>query len=746
MNGPLPLLGLFLQEYPGNLAYHLVLLFFILAVIVTTAMIGRNSRYLYTRQMRQGLLILFGIQMAMLLGAVIAWAARLDARLILPPLDRCITAASLVWISWMWLQIQPEKRITVAAVVLSALLVVLLGVTLALWLPLMNNGTFNSTWLAPVWNGLTALLCAGAAGFIFRKRHFQWYFGFVMFLLALAGSLLQFTPAGKVGDYPGFIRFGLLAAFPLLLFTAQRLFPPPLNEITKAQALLYGDRRRYSAELSTLQDWLQAASHTTSAGIHPVIARAAAKTLLADFCYLLPLPGEGNNLVFLCGFDTAHEKALPGVSKPQSVFPAITAAVNQAEPLIKNTGPAPDLELDNLADLAGLRTAASMLYIPLSYADSNWGGLLFLTTRTNRSWSTEDITFGQGISQPILELLSSTGKTASNKEVLTDKGQKEYQDLEAAFQQVLLQLSELEQEMDTIQLDALAGFSEEGEEQAVSQELQLALTEMGHMQDQLTEAQQKLANLEISKLDTTPASQLNKAAFDRNSRKILDTLDSLKGKTDLLITGSTGDLTPVQLKFLSQVKNDSDRIQLLVEDLFSIEPLDSQLSFELVEVIDLAVAETRSDFQAKNCSLHLNVEKNIPSIAGIPEPFKRILCQLIHNAIAASQPGGMVQLDARLDQAEGQQILLVEVTDSGEGILPEDLDKVFLAPENGDEIQVSGLGDFPADLHVTRSLVESLSGEISVESAEGEGTTFHISLPVDFARQGFVKDADEDQG
>lgn len=746
MNGPLPFLGLFLQEYPGNLTYHLILLFFILAVIVTTAMIGRNSRYLYTRQMRLGLQILFGIQMAMLLGAVIAWAARLDARLILPPLDRCITAGSLVWISWLWLQVQPEKRITVAAVVLSTLLVVLLGVTLVLWPPLMKNGTFNSTWLAAVWNGLTALLCAGAAGFIIRKRHFQWYFGFVMFLLVLASSLLQFTPAGKVGDYPGFIRFGLLAAFPLLLFTAQRLFPPPLNEITKAQALLYGDRRRYSAELSTLQDWLQAASHTCAADIHPVIARAAAKTLLADFCYLLPLPGEGNHLVFLCGFDTAHEKELPGVSKSQSAFPAIIAAVNLAEPLIKNTGPAPDLELDNLADLAGLRTAASMLYIPLANANSNWGGLLFLTTRNNRAWSNEDITFGQGISQLILDLLNSTGKKASNKEEQTDIGQKEYQDLEAAFQQVLLQLSEFEQEMDTIQLDALAGFSEDGEDQAVGQELQLALTEMGHMQDQLTEAHQKLADLETNKLDTSPASQLNKEAFNRNSRKILDTLDSLKGKTDLLITGAAGGLTPVQLKFLSQVKNDSDRIQLLIEDLFSNAMEDSQSAFDLVEVIDLAVAETRTDFQAKNCSLYLNVDKTIPSIAGSSEPFKRILCQLMHNAIAASQPGGMVQLDARLDMAEDQQILLVEVTDSGEGILPEDLDKVFLAPDNGEDIQVSGLGDFPADLQVTRSLVESLGGEISVESAVGEGTTFHISLPVDFAGQGFVKDADEDQG
>ncbi|MEL7644263.1 MAG: ATP-binding protein, partial [bacterium] len=186
--------------------------------------------------------------------------------------------------------------------------------------------------------------------------------------------------------------------------------------------------------------------------------------------------------------------------------------------------------------------------------------------------------------------------------------------------------------------------------------------------------------------------------------------------------------------------------QLLIEDLFSNAMEDSQSAFDLVEVIDLAVAETRTDFQAKNCSLYLNVDKTIPSIAGSSEPFKRILCQLMHNAITASQPGGMVQLDVRLDMAEDQQILLVEVTDSGEGILPEDLDKVFLAPDNGEDIQVSGLGDFPADLQVTRSLVESLGGEISIESAVGEGTTFHISLPVDFAGQGFVKDADEDQG
>lgn len=252
MNGPLPLLGLFLQEYPGNLAYHLVLLFLILAVYFTTSMIGRNSRYLFTRQMRAGLLILFGIQLIMLLGSVIVWAAQLDTRLVLPALDRFIIASSLVWISWLWLQVQPAMRITQAAVIISALLGILWGITLVLWHPEMETETFNSTWIAAAWNGLTALLCVGAAVLIIRKRHFQWYFGFVMILLLLAGSLLQFTPAGKIGDHPGFIRFGLLAAFPLLLFTAQRLFPPPLNEITKEQTRLYGDRRRYSAELSTL--------------------------------------------------------------------------------------------------------------------------------------------------------------------------------------------------------------------------------------------------------------------------------------------------------------------------------------------------------------------------------------------------------------------------------------------------------------------------------------------------------------
>lgn len=455
--------------------------------------------------------------------------------------------------------------------------------------------------------------------------------------------------------------------------------------------------------------------------------------MLADFCYLVPLPGEGDSLIFLCGFDTAHEVELPGVSKPQSAFPTLSAAVRMAEPLINNTRTAPDLELDNLADLAGLRNPASMLYIPLANADLNWGGLLFLTTRNDRAWTTQDTTFGQGISQPVLELLKGIEKKSSSEEEHTSTLQKEYLDLEAAFQQVLLQLSELEQETGAVQLEVPDDVIAYGEDQAVGQELQLALAEMGHMQDQLTEARQKLASMEALGPDNTSASQVNQEVFARDTRKIQDTLDSLKGKADLLITGSAGELTPVQLKFINQVKNDTDRIQLLLEDLFSSGKQGGLSAFDLVEVIDLAMAEIRSDFQAKNCSLHLSIDEAIPLISGSPETFKRILSQLVHNAVMASQPGGAVQLDVRLNPADEQQTLLVKVTDSGAGILPEDLEKVFSEPENGEEIQISGLGDSPGDLQVTHSLVESLGGSISAHSAKGEGTTFVGSIPIVFA-------------
>lgn len=750
MNGPLPLFSLFLQQFPGNLAYHLVFLFLILAVFFTTFIIGRNSRYLYIREMRTGLLVLLGTQLIMLLGAAVVGVFQLDARAVLPVLDRFIVAASVVWAAWLWTAVQPSKRSFLAAGILSAVLGILWLVTQVLWLPWMEKVEFNAAWMAAAWNGIIALLSCAAAFFLFRTRQFQWYFGFTMFLFMLAGSLLQFTAAGNTGDYPGFIRFGLLAALPLLLFNTQRLFPPPLNEITKEQARLYGDRRRFSAELTTLQDWLLAARPTPPADMHSTIARAAAKTFLADFCFFLPFPGEGQNLIFLCGYDAAHDKELPGQSKPQSAYPTLSAAVRLAEPLMNNPGISPDLELDNLADMAGLRNPASMLYIPLANAETNLGGLLLLTTRKNRAWTREDTAYGGGISQPILELLKSMDQKSSLAKEPASTLQKEYQDLEAAFQQVLLQLSELEQEAEAIQQEVPAGFGIYSEDQAVDQELQLALAEMGHMQDQLTETRQKLASLENPASPGTGSSMLDQEAIAWNTRKILETLDSLEGKADVLVSGAAGELTPVQIKFINQVKNDSEQIKILLEDLKRfVNPLgqDDRLThFDLSQVVDMAVTETRPDFSAKNCSLHLNADSNVPLIAGDQETFKRILSQLLHNAVAASQPGGIIQLEAALETMEEQQTLLLKVTDSGTGILPDDLEKVFSVPESCEEFQIAGLGDSPSDLQVTYSLVESLGGNITADSADGEGTTFVVSLPVFFAGQDLLNGNNEDQG
>jgi len=765
MSGLLNHLGQFLQHYPGNLTYHLVILFLILAVYLAAGLINKHSRYLFTKQMRAGLLVLFGAQLVMLLVALITQSAQLDSRLLMPATDRFVIGISLVWIAWLWISVHPARRINLTAIIVTGLLAAFWVVTLIIWIPSADQSDFNASGLAAVWNGLLAFLALAAAIFLFRTRQFQWHAGFAMFVLILIFSLLQFTSAGLVGDYPGFIRFGLLAAFPLLMIVIQRLFPPPLNEITKDQVRLYGDRRRFSAELQTLQDWLNAANQSSYQALPSAIAKAAAQTMLADFCYLLPLPKEQDNLIFLCGYDSALEKELPGFSRPQTIFPTLSAAVRLAEPFINNVQPTPDLELDSLADLVGLRNAASLLYIPLAASDTNWGGMLFLTTRTERAWTEVDTAYGYGISKSILDLLKKAEFTYRDNENQLKAMQKELADMETAFQQVLLELNEYEtiavpggiaELADGFLLDAESSqqavpvdFIELGEDQAVGQELQLALTEMGHLQEQLTEARERLVNLEAPDQETLNVNHANQEVIALTTRKLELALNSLSGKTDLLLSETAGDLNPVQGKFLQQIKSDTDRIQVLLEEIFRFSGpvgiLQANAIFDLPEIIDQAVAESSNVLIEKNCSVQMEVERTLPLITGNQEIFSRIISQLVHNAVTASLPNGTVRLDAGMVERAGEQVLQLKVTDSGTGVSPEDFESVFSPSESDTEPNIEGLGDSPNDLHVTRSLVDSIGGSIIIESAEGEGTTFLVTIPLTFSDQQSMEINDEDQ-
>jgi PAS domain S-box-containing protein len=134
---------------------------------------------------------------------------------------------------------------------------------------------------------------------------------------------------------------------------------------------------------------------------------------------------------------------------------------------------------------------------------------------------------------------------------------------------------------------------------------------------------------------------------------------------------------------------------------------------------------------AAGCGLELTVE----SVAGLPpvdvDPYRlqQVLSNLLGNAMKFTPAGGRVLLAARLDEQESADALPAvrfAVSDTGPGIVPEDLPHIFdwlwQAPRGGRE--GAGLG-----LAIARGLIEIHGGRLSVETAPGQGTTFWFSVP-----------------
>src|SRR5262249_40802734 len=136
-------------------------------------------------------------------------------------------------------------------------------------------------------------------------------------------------------------------------------------------------------------------------------------------------------------------------------------------------------------------------------------------------------------------------------------------------------------------------------------------------------------------------------------------------------------------------------------------------------------AEARPRAENRHLELLIDAADDLPPVAADPARLSQALSNLLDNALTYTPPGGTIRLSARV--TEGGQMRL-SVSDTGPGIPPEYLPRVFdrffrvpgqSAPSG------TGLG-----LAIVREVVASMGGTTRCESRPGEGTTFHLDLPV----------------
>ena len=220
-----------LNSDTGNLAYNLVLSFSLAgALFFAVAAVQRNNSPAVRRTI-VGLSLLLVLRLALFVASGLVWQGVLDGVIWLPLLGRAITLLSLVLITWLWAFDEPSPAGDTAAFLLG--LLVLTGAILGgvWWSGQTFSGNFNHTTTDRlVQMAAIAILALGILALLLRRPE-GWVFGLVMESLLFAGHVIYLVTPADIYDYPTVIRLFQMAAYPFLLFLAQRLYPSGSAEV-----------------------------------------------------------------------------------------------------------------------------------------------------------------------------------------------------------------------------------------------------------------------------------------------------------------------------------------------------------------------------------------------------------------------------------------------------------------------------------------------------------------------------------
>lgn len=190
--------------------------------------------------------------------------------------------------------------------------------------------------------------------------------------------------------------------------------------------------------------------------------------------------------------------------------------------------------------------------------------------------------------------------------------------------------------------------------------------------------------------------------------------------------------TEAEARYLSSAKRELAHLSRLVDDLFELARIDAgvlQLTMEAASLHDL-ISDTISSFkpQADNRGIRLvgEVSGDVDPVLANPPRLQRVLHNLVSNALRHTPADGTVALRAAPQGGE----VRVEVSDTGEGIAPEDLPRVFERSFRAEGSRSRGTDDPGAGLGlaIARGLVEAHGGTIDVESEPDRGSRFRFTL------------------
>lgn len=251
---------------------------------------------------------------------------------------------------------------------------------------------------------------------------------------------------------------------------------------------------------------------------------------------------------------------------------------------------------------------------------------------------------------------------------------------------------------------------------------------LNHLSKLVNHLEESIA--ELRKLD-----QIKSEFVAVASHELRTPLTAIKNAVQLLLTEKTGTLNEHQKKFLTMAEKNINRLINILNDLLNLSRIEAgKMVLKLEElylqnILELIYYSFQPQAEEKSIQLKLDLPPQPIMVYGDKEKVEQILSNLMSNALKFTPENGEIIISAK-PFADEEGMVAISVKDTGIGIPPDHLDKIFekfYQVENSLQRSHGGTG---LGLAISKGLVEAQKGKIFVESELGKGSTFTFTLPL----------------
>jgi PAS domain S-box-containing protein len=255
-----------------------------------------------------------------------------------------------------------------------------------------------------------------------------------------------------------------------------------------------------------------------------------------------------------------------------------------------------------------------------------------------------------------------------------------------------------------------------------------------HHLEELVESRTRLL---VDAQERAEAASRAKSAFLANmSHEIRTPMNAVIGLTELMQRDNP---SPVQAERLQQLQASAQHLLALINDVLDLSRIESgrmqleRTEFHLASMVEYVHSIIAQQLVKSGLAFHVDIEGVPDWVCGDPTRLKQALLNYVSNAIKFT-PRGSVSVRVRVaERSAADLVLRFEVADSGIGIAPEQIGKLFQRFEQSDPSTTRNYGGTGLGLAITRNLARLMGGDAGVESVPGQGSTFWFTARVELS-------------